>query len=121
MSESSANFGLQVNVSSHLAARNFSYAKQIEISNFDDKSPCKCTVRLVTADPDTVVGKPSAGGHFQVYAYTRPNIEAKRPSIEDPPICPHTLRACVCVCVCYIYPRTHCVCVCWCVCVCCIK
>jgi hypothetical protein len=61
MSVSSVNFGFQVNVSSHLAARNFSYAKQIELSNFDDKSPCKCTLRLVSADPGTVVGRPSAG------------------------------------------------------------
>lgn len=66
MSVSAANFGHQVNVSAHLAARNFSYAKTIEISNFDD-APLKCRLVLEAADDMTVVGKPSNGGHFQLF------------------------------------------------------
>jgi hypothetical protein len=62
-----ANFAQQVNVSPHLIAKNFSYAKSIQITNFIDISPVKCILALVSADEDTRVGKPCLGGHFQVF------------------------------------------------------
>jgi hypothetical protein len=67
MSVAAANFGHQVNVSSHLAAKNFSYAKPIEITNFNKTSQLICFLVLVSADEDTAVGRPSMGGHFQVF------------------------------------------------------